>query len=60
MLERKTHKENILPGARSFSDLLDTMWYYEAMVEAIDSHHYTRLTDNSELWIEVYYPVLDM
>ncbi|WFA08267.1 S-layer homology domain-containing protein [Tissierella sp. Yu-01] len=60
VLERKVHKENILPEAKKFPDLPDTMWYYEAMMEAINSHHYTRLEDKSELWIEIYYPILDM
>ena len=60
VLERRVHRENILPEARAFPDLLDTMWYYEAMQEAINSHLYIRLEDSFENWIEIYYPTLDM
>ena len=60
VLERRVHAENILPEARSFPDLPETKWYYEAMQEAIDSHKYLRLEDTYEEWIEIYYPILDM
>lgn len=60
VLSRRVHKENILPEARKFPDLLETMWYYEDMMEAVNSHLYLRLEDGSELWIELYYPTLDM
>ena len=60
VLERRVHKEYILPEAKVFPDLLDTMWYYEAMQDAINSHLYIRLEDSYENWIEIYYPTLDM
>ncbi len=60
VLERRVHKEHILSDAKRFPDLLDTMWYYEAMMEAINSHLYIRLDDTYEQWTEVYYPKLDM
>lgn len=60
VLERRVHKENILSEAKDFPDLLNTMWYYEAMMEAINSHYYERLEDGYELWLEIYYPILDM
>jgi len=36
------------------------MWYYEAMVEAINSHLYTRDKNLNETWIEIIYPQLDL
>lgn len=60
VLERRVHKDNILPEAKAFPDLRDTMWYYEAMQEAINSHLYLRLKDSYENWTEIYYPKLDM
>lgn len=60
VLERRVHKEDISPEAKKFPDLKDTMWYYEAMQEAINSHLYIRLEDSYENWIEIYYPTLDM
>ncbi len=60
VLGRRIHKENILEGIKVFPDLLDTMWYYEAMIEATNSHLYKRLEDSSELWIEIIYPYLDL
>lgn len=60
VLERRVHKEHILPEARAFPDLLEDAWYYEAMQEAINSHTYNRLEDLYEEWLEIYYPMLDM
>lgn len=60
VLDRRVKKENILPGVREFPDLTPSMWHYENMVEAINSHTYTRLEDSYEEWIEIYYPQLDM
>ncbi|MDD2505243.1 MAG: S-layer homology domain-containing protein [Bacilli bacterium] len=60
VLGRGVHKENILKEAMVFPDLLDTMWYYEAMQEAINSHLYIRNEDMTELWIEIIYPKLDL
>ena len=60
VLERRVHKEDILPGARKFPDLHETDWYYEAMMEAINSHYYERSQDGYEKWTEIYYPDLDL
>ena len=60
VLVRGVNKENILKDARVFPDLLDTMWYYEAMQEAVNSHLYIRNEDMAELWIEIIYPTLDL
>lgn len=60
VLERRVHKEHILPDANKFPDLSETMWYYEAMMEAINSHICIRLEDTYEQWTEIYYPNLDM
>ncbi len=60
VLERRVHKEHILEDARQFPDLLESKWYYEAMQESINSHHYLRLEDGFEEWTEIYYPELDM
>ncbi|MFA9423680.1 MAG: S-layer homology domain-containing protein [Sedimentibacter sp.] len=60
VLGRGVSKENILIDARVFPDLLDSMWYYEAMMEAINSHLYIRSEDTTELWIEIIYPQLDL
>ena len=59
VLGRGIHKDNILKEAKVFPDLLETMWYYEAMVEATNSHLYIRNEDMSELWIEIIYPTID-
>ena len=60
VLDRRVHKEDILPDARYFPDLLETKWYYEAMQEAINSHHYVRKEDGFEEWIDIYYPEPEM
>lgn len=60
VLGRRIHKENILEGIKVFPDLIDSMWYYEAMVEATNSHLYMRSEDSSELWTEIIYPDLDL
>src|SRR5665648_274773 len=54
VLERRVKEENILPEARLFPDLLKSMWYYEAMEEAINGHLYIRLEDTYEEWTEIY------
>lgn len=55
VLNRGVKKENILPDAKQFPDLLESKWYYETMQEAINSHHYTRDKDtNDEIWTEIY------
>jgi len=47
-------------GAKKFSDLHESEWYYEAMMEAVNSHYYDRLEDTYEDWTELYNPELDM
>lgn len=53
VLGRGIHKDDILKEAKIFPDLKESMWYYEAMVEATNSHLYMRLEDSSELWTEI-------
>ncbi len=61
VLNRGVKKENILPEAKQFPDLLESKWYYESMQEAINSHHYTREKDtDDEIWTEIYFPKVDM
>ncbi|HBR02633.1 MAG TPA: hypothetical protein DD738_08480, partial [Ruminiclostridium sp.] len=60
VLERRVTISEILPEAKEFSDLSKSMWYYEAMQEAINSHYYFRLDDGYEDWTEIYYPEVEM
>ncbi len=60
VLGRKVHKDNILDDAKKFPDLSENMWYYEAMMEAINSHLYNRDENFNEIWIEIIYPQLDL
>ena len=60
VLGRKVHKDNISEGAKVFPDLLENMWYYEAMMEAINSHTHKMDENMSESWIEIIYPSLDL
>ncbi|MGE5678260.1 MAG: S-layer homology domain-containing protein, partial [Pseudomonadota bacterium] len=60
VLERRVRKANILKDAKKFPDLLESKWYYEAMIEAINSHYYNRLEDGYEEWTEIYYPELKL
>jgi uncharacterized repeat protein (TIGR02543 family) len=60
VLERRVHKEDILPEAKQFPDLEIESWYYEAMQEAINSHYYNRKADTYEEWLQIYYPNLEM
>lgn len=59
VLGRKVHKDDILENIKVFPDLKEESWYYEAMVEAINSHLYSIDKDLSEVWIEIIYPALD-
>lgn len=59
VLGRKVQKDNILENIKVFPDLKEESWYYEAMVEAINSHLYSIDDDLSEVWIEIIYPTLD-
>lgn len=61
VLGRRVHRDYILKDVKSFPDLSETMWYYEAMIEAINSHLYDWNEDlSSEIWIEIIYPNLDL
>ncbi|MCK9216781.1 MAG: S-layer homology domain-containing protein [Firmicutes bacterium] len=60
VLERRVTRSEILPKAKQFPDLSEDKWYYEAMQEAINSHHYERLENGYETWTEIYYPELEM
>ena len=60
VLDRRVHQKDILSEARQFPDLSKDAWYYEEVQEAINSHHYKRLPDTFEEWIDIYYPVLDV
>ncbi|MEW8974425.1 MAG: S-layer homology domain-containing protein, partial [Tissierellaceae bacterium] len=60
VLNRKVKKEHILSDAKQFSDLLKDRWYYEPMQEAINSHHYKRMEDSYEGWLDIYYPQPEM
>ncbi|TFZ39953.1 VWA domain-containing protein [Soehngenia longivitae] len=60
VLNRRVSKENILEDARQFPDLIEGKWYYEAMQEAINSHEFEWLEDDTEKWTKIYYPDLDM
>lgn len=60
VLERRVRRSDILPGARQFPDLPENEWYYEAMMEAVNSHYFERLEDDYERWTEIYYHELEM
>ena len=62
VLNRKVNKENIIDGINVFEDISPEQWYYEAIIEATNSHEYeeNRLEDNSEIWTKVIYPSLEM
>jgi hypothetical protein len=60
VLDRKVKTENILPDALQFPDLEKGKWYYEAMMEASNSHTYERNEDGYETWLEIYFPVNEM
>ena len=55
MLSRAVTKENIASGAVKFSDCSESDWYYNAVIEASNSHDYeeTRLEDGTEKWTEI-------
>lgn len=59
VLMRKVKAENILPDALQFPDLVKGKWYYEAMMEAINSHLYERDEDGYEIWTEIYSPIIN-
>ena len=55
MLSRAVTTENIASGAAKFSDCNESDWYYNAVIEASNSHDYeeTRLEDGTEKWTEI-------
>ncbi|MPN47963.1 hypothetical protein SDC9_195567 [bioreactor metagenome] len=51
MLGRQVSKDGLLPEAKYWSDNTPDKWYYEAVMEATNSHDYDRETDsNVEKW----------
>ncbi len=42
VLNRKVDKEGLLPGAKQWSDNPEGTWYYYEVLEATNSHDYTR------------------
>lgn len=54
VLNRKVSKEGLLENARYWSDNPTEAWYYEAVMEATNSHDYTRETpDSEEIWTAI-------
>ena len=50
VLERKVPEENIHPDAMFWPDNPKEEWYYEAIMEATNSHDYVIEDDGDELW----------
>ncbi|WMJ76653.1 S-layer homology domain-containing protein [Sedimentibacter sp. MB35-C1] len=50
VLERAVPEENIHPDAMFWPDMTSDDWYYEAVMEATNSHDYIYEEDNDELW----------
>ncbi len=50
VLERLVPEENIHPDAMFWPDNPSTEWYYEAVMEATNSHDYIYEEDGDELW----------
>lgn len=54
VLNRKVSKEGLLENAKYWSDNSKDAWYYEAVMEATNSHDYTRETaDGVETWTAI-------
>ncbi len=60
VLNRQVESEAILSNAKKFSDLAEGKWYYEDMMEAINSHNYERNDDGTEDWTEITFPSIEM
>lgn len=60
VLDRRVQKDKILETARKFPDLPATKWYYEAMMEAVNSHLFNRLEDGYEEWTEISHPDIEL
>ncbi len=50
VLERAVPAENIHPDAIFWPDMQESDWYYEAVMEATNSHDYVYEEDGDELW----------
>ena len=50
VLERAVPEENIHPDAMFWQDNTSDKWYYEAVMEATNSHDYIYEEDKDELW----------
>lgn len=50
VLERAVPEENIHPDAMFWPDMESNDWYYEAVMEATNSHNYIYEEDKDELW----------
>ncbi len=50
VLERAVPEENIHPNAMFWPDMESDDWYYEAVMEATNSHDYIYEEDKDELW----------
>ncbi len=53
VLERGVPEENIHPDAIFWPDNPSAEWYYEAVMEATNSHNYVYEEDGDELWTEM-------
>ncbi len=53
VLERAVPEENIHPDAMFWPDMTSDDWYYEAVMEATNSHNYMYEEDGDELWTEM-------
>ncbi|WP_304509390.1 S-layer homology domain-containing protein, partial [Anaerotignum sp.] len=54
VLNRKVSKEGLLENAKYWSDNSEDAWYYEAVMEATNSHDYTRETPTGdETWTAI-------
>jgi uncharacterized repeat protein (TIGR02543 family) len=53
VLERGVPEENIHPDSIFWPDNPNAEWYYEAVMEATNSHNYVYEDDGDELWTEI-------
>lgn len=60
-LERKPHKAHMLDDMKMWSDNMDkTVWYYEAIQEATNSHEYYMEKNDQNVEYEVWTKILPM
>ena len=50
VLGRSVPAENIHPDAKFWPDISEDDWFYEAVMEATNSHDYIIGEDSKELW----------